>query len=766
MKKKALPLLFAGAMLLISAAHAGCSQTYPEFSSLRENNRYVVNPESGTVSVFNQDGVLLEKMRSTSAGTPQTEPSVSPAIIHYLLLSKGSISGLVWHDLNGNGNPDENEQGVQDIRVFIDSDNSASYTAGEPYQLTDENGLYTFSRVKPGTNTVSVETDSLPTGYAVITPDPITVNLAPRQVLTDVNFGIQVKPGIVTGTIWDQTDNAPITGALLYLDVDNNGQLSLGEPNDVTDTDGTYQIVNIASGIYTLRVHDNTLDALYHRTPVSGSNPTVISIVPDGTVTVNLTYLHKATICGALVDENGRNWANITIFIDLNENGLFDAGEPTAVTDPAGKYCFDELYPGTYTLLLLPNQLPEGYELLLAPGTVTVGAGDDDIANFVTYQPVTIAGLVWDDASGNRVREPAENGISGITVFLDGNNNGLLDPGEKATLTDAAGTYAFAGLEHGAFSIQTDDTPLRNAYIRTTERNPIHIALEPGQIYDGAGFGYQKKLAVIHNPKFPNRLSWGADGNLYMSDYVINSVFIYDSILGIKGELKNLDKPTAVATDSSNNIYVGNQGRQNVEVYDSFGNLVRTIGHGVIAQPNGLALDRENNLYVLDSAGDNVLVYNQDGTLASTIGDSTRIGFAKSIAISYQGAPGEQVGELYVADQANCTIHVFDLNGTYLRSIGTSGSLYEPNWDGKFSGLMAVDIDRDGNVHGLDNNLNVVQVFEPQTGAFLRSYNAYPPENEYRLNLQTDIAIHPDDQRVVMSNVATQRIETIATVAP
>jgi hypothetical protein len=79
---------------------------------------------------------------------------------------------------------------------------------------------------------------------------------------------------------------------------------------------------------------------------------------------------------------------------------------------------------------------------------------------------------------------------------------------------------------------------------------------------------------------------------------------------------------------------------------------------------------------------------------------------------------------------------------------------------------MAVDIDRDGNVHGLDNNLNVVQVFEPQTGAFLRSYNAYPPENEYRLNLQTDIAIHPDDQRVVMSNVATQRIETIATVAP
>ena len=90
--------------------------------------------------------------------------------------------------------------------------------------------------------------------------------------------------------------------------------------------------------------------------------------------------------------------------------------------------------------------------------------------------------------------------------------------------------------------------------------------------------------------------------------------------------------------------------------------------------------------------------------------------------------------------------------------------MYTVNWDGKFSGLVAVDIDRDGNIHGLDNNLNVVQVFEPQNGTFVRSYNAYPPENEYRVNLQTDFSINPADQQVVISNFETKSIEKITPV--
>ncbi|MHB8809714.1 MAG: SdrD B-like domain-containing protein [Desulfobulbaceae bacterium] len=481
--------------------------------------------------------------------------------------------------------------------------------------------------------------------------------------------------------------------------------------------------------------------------------------MPGGNASVNLTYLHKATICGVLKDASGRAWGNLVIFLDLNNNGAYDPGEPTAETDPAGIYCFAELFPGTYTLLLT-NQLPAGYELLLAPGTVTVGAGEDSTANFVTYQPVDISGLVWDDAGGNGVREPAEEGLAGITVFLDTNNNGLLDGGELSTLTDTTGAYAFTGLQQGEFYVRADDSTLLEAYIRTTPANPVHLVLGPGQSDNGARFGYQKKLAPMHTLQDPTRFAWGSDNNLYVSDNANNAVFIYDSAQNIIGELKKLARPLGVATDVSGNIYVGNQGRKNVEVYDALGNLLRTIGAGSIVMPNDLALDRDHNLYILDSANDTVLVYDQAGRLTSTIGDSSRMGYAMSMAISYHG----EAGELYVADQTKGTIHVFALDGSYKKSIGTLGSLYTTNWNGKFSALVAVSVDGYGNIHGLDNNLNVVQVFEPRNGTFLRSYNAYPAENEYRLNLQTDINIHPADNLVMVSNLATRSVETVTTI--
>jgi len=118
-----------------------------------------------------------------------------------------------------------------------------------------------------------------------------------------------------------------------------------------------------------------------------------------------------------------------------------------------------------------------------------------------------------------------------------------------------------------------------------------------------------------------------------------------------------------------------------------------------------------------------------------------------------------------VADQPNCTIHIFDLAGTFTRSAGSCGSLYTTNWDGKFAGLVAVDFDQYGYIHGLDNSLNVVQVFDPQTGAFVRSYNAYQVNSGNQLNLQSDIGINPVDNRVVISNVAAMNVELI-TVLP
>jgi hypothetical protein len=43
--------------------------------------------------------------------------------------------------------------------------------------------------------------------------------------------------------------------------------------------------------------------------------------------------------------------------------------------------------------------------------------------------------------------------MSGVTVYIDANNNGQLDSGETSTTTDGSGNYSFTGLTAGTYSI-------------------------------------------------------------------------------------------------------------------------------------------------------------------------------------------------------------------------------------------------------------------------------------------------------------------------
>lgn len=743
MKKHLFTSLLIGAMLLTIIPEAGYAQ-------------------ANTAPSFNRE----EGHRTAADVVAREEALVPPAIIKYLLPGKGLISGLVWNDLNDNDVPDSDENGIANVRVYVDADHNAVYSIGDPAVLTDTGGEYAFPRIRPGTKNIYLDVASLPEGFEPTTsPYPLAVDLAPSQVVDNAIIGVQDLSGEISGTLWDQTDNVPISGVTVFLEVDNVS--ATGDPRSVsTDGTGAFRFPQVRGDDYLVYVDIVSLGDTYLNTPVEGSDPTLVTIPPGGSQIVDFAYIHQATISGVVRDTDGNPMAYVTLFIDLNGNGVYDAGEPLVMSDQYGNYLFDQLAPGAYTVLILAERLPVGYEALVSPGTITVAAGEDfTTADCTTLaQPVTISGLVWDDENGNAVREPGENGLAGVAVFLDANNDGIMDAGETSVTTDGSGAFAFTGLKHGAYYVRPDGSTFLEAYNATTQPNPVYWELAPGQAYDQARFGYQSKLVLAHTMRDPTRFSWGGDGNLYVADQANNSVFILDGGLNLLGELKGLAQPQGVAADGNGNMYVANQGRNNVEVYSATGSYLKTLG-GSIGQPVDLALDRPGNIYVLDGANQTVLVFDQAGTLQSAIGDSLLIKHGVSLDIGYRDdGSGTEIGELYVADQQACTIHVFALDGTYKRSLGTCGTMYTTIWDGMFSGLMAVSLDPFGNVHGLDNSLNVVQVFSPQTGAFLGSYNAYSPENEYRLNLQTDIGIHPTDHRVLVSNVATRAVETITTV--
>ena len=76
----------------------------------------------------------------------------------------GSIGGTLWNDIDGDGVMDGNEGYLEGWSVYLDSNDNGAYDANinEPRVLTNANGTYTFTGLRPGMYVVSQE---IPTGW-------------------------------------------------------------------------------------------------------------------------------------------------------------------------------------------------------------------------------------------------------------------------------------------------------------------------------------------------------------------------------------------------------------------------------------------------------------------------------------------------------------------------------------------------------------------------------------------------------------------------
>ena len=83
-----------------------------------------------------------------------------------------------------------------------------------------------------------------------------------------------------------------------------------------------------------------------------------------------------------------------------------------------------------------------------SPNSVFVRASFD-----IPNNPGKIRGKVFNDANGNGVFDAQETGIGGVTMFLDVDNDGILDPLEPTTTTAADGTYEFEIFVRGDFRV-------------------------------------------------------------------------------------------------------------------------------------------------------------------------------------------------------------------------------------------------------------------------------------------------------------------------
>jgi len=59
---------------------------------------------------------------------------------------------------------------------------------------------------------------------------------------------------------------------------------------------------------------------------------------------------------------------------------------------------------------------------------------------------VALTGLKFNDLNANGIQDAGEDGVAGVTIFIDSNQSGDFDVGERTTVTDVNGNYTFFGV--------------------------------------------------------------------------------------------------------------------------------------------------------------------------------------------------------------------------------------------------------------------------------------------------------------------------------
>jgi len=353
----------------------------------------------------------------------------------------GSISGLKFEDVNGNGVKDGGESSLSGWTVYLyKNDTTVIFDS-----TVSTNTGFTFSNLSVGTYYLR---EVLQTGWIQTTTNPAPINVTSGLLTSNVNFG-NFHLGSISG--------------LKINDINGNGTRDFGEnglPNwkikisgaktdsVLTDANGNYSFTNLLGGIYTVSEIQQT---------------GWLQTIPSSPGTYSLTVTSGSN----LIDKNFGNFQLGSIsgnaFYDVNGNGIKDIGDTglvnwrvrlsgsrndSALTDASGNYSFVNLLPGNYIITEAgkagwSQTTPASsgsYSLSIASGQNVSG---EDFGNF---ELIGISGTIFSDINGNGVQDSTDGLLSNWRIRISGAKT-------DSTLTDANGNYVFTNLPNGTINV-------------------------------------------------------------------------------------------------------------------------------------------------------------------------------------------------------------------------------------------------------------------------------------------------------------------------
>jgi hypothetical protein len=419
----------------------------------------------------------------------------------------GSISNLVFFDVDGDGVQDAGEPGVAgvSVRLFNDGPDGIPGNDDDVFvraTTTDINGNYLFDGLVADNYTIYFS--SYPSGFAGTLKDqggddnldsdaPGTgktdgITLTAGQDRTDVDFGIRSTTTAALGNfVWFDNDNDGVQDAgepgiagvtvLLYRPgvgpdgIAGNADDAQPVASAITDANGGYLFTNLVPGTYQVgfsNIPTGTTFTTQDQTAGGGNDTNDSDVNPSTGLTGN--YVLAAGDVNFTVDAgvSRQTTATVgtTVWYDLGTvNGVREPGEPTpggvtvslinnlgvvvatGITGNDGNYLFTNVVPGTYTIQF--GNLP--------PGT--------------SYTTQNVGGVNGVDNNSN----PNNAGVTNSFVVTAGGSDLTIDAGLIGTPLPADGLVLAANLNGELVTLNWKTTSEYNTRNFETERSSDNI---------------------------------------------------------------------------------------------------------------------------------------------------------------------------------------------------------------------------------------------------------------------------------------------------
>lgn len=351
------------------------------------------------------------------AQSGQDQPSVNLGVFQQF-----TLSGKVFIDANANGQIDPQDVGSPGWTVYVDTNGNGQLDPQEPSRISDANGNYIFANLGPGTYKVRVVAQ---TGFALTTSTPSDI-VGQSGLNRTADFGV-FQVITISGQVFNdlngdaskQAGDTGLQGWTVFLDTNGNGQLDANEPSTTSDSSGNFSFQVVFAG-------SARLAEVVQSGWVATTTQSLINLQAGLVFSEDIGNFQTVSVAGQVfVDTDGsgvnnsskpgRNGVQISLYSDVNKNGVFDAGVDTLVTTStsaqsgslSGIYSFAGLAPGAY-LVLEAAIAGSGQTAPLAPGyyafTVQSGANitGKDFGNLAGAAQTYLFAL-YQDLFGRRI---------------------------------------------------------------------------------------------------------------------------------------------------------------------------------------------------------------------------------------------------------------------------------------------------------------------------------------------------------------------------